>query len=53
MSGEIDALVFITPARAVIPDYRAAVKRYLIAYGFTGEPTPPVIGSAGATNINS
>ena len=27
--------------------------RYLTAYGLTGEPTPPVIGSAGATNMNS
>lgn len=26
---------------------------YLIASGFTGEPTPPVIGMAGATNKNS
>ena len=26
---------------------------YLIASGFTGEPTAPVIGSAGATNRNS
>jgi hypothetical protein len=27
--------------------------RYLIANGLTGEPTAPVIGSAGATNRNS
>jgi hypothetical protein len=26
---------------------------YLTAYGLTGEPTPPVIGNAGATNMNS
>jgi hypothetical protein len=26
---------------------------YLIASGFSGEPTAPVIGSAGATNMNS
>ena len=26
---------------------------YLIASGFTGDPTAPVIGSAGATNRNS
>ena len=26
---------------------------YLMTYGLTGEPTPPVIGSAGATNMNS
>ena len=26
---------------------------YFTAYGFTGEPTPPVIGSAGAQNMNS
>ena len=26
---------------------------YFTAYGFTGEPTAPVIGSAGATNMNS
>ncbi len=26
---------------------------YLIASGFTGDPTAPVIGSAGATNKNS
>ena len=26
---------------------------YLMASGFTGEPTAPVIGSAGATNMNS
>jgi hypothetical protein len=26
---------------------------YLIASGLTGEPTAPVIGSAGATNRNS
>jgi hypothetical protein len=26
---------------------------YLIASGFTGEPTAPVIGIAGATNRNS
>jgi hypothetical protein len=28
-------------------------RAYLIASGFTGEPTAPVIGSAGATNRNS
>src|SRR5215471_16064334 len=27
--------------------------RHLIASGFVGEPTAPVIGSAGATNMNS
>jgi hypothetical protein len=27
--------------------------RYFIASGFTGEPTAPVIGIAGATNRNS
>jgi len=26
---------------------------HLITYGLTGDPTPPVIGSAGATNMNS
>ena len=26
---------------------------YFIASGFVGEPTAPVIGKAGATNINS
>ena len=26
---------------------------HFTAYGFTGEPTAPVIGSAGATNMNS
>lgn len=26
---------------------------YLIANGLTGEPTAPVMGSAGATNMNS
>ena len=28
-------------------------RRYLIASGLTGEPTAPVIGMAGATNMNS
>jgi hypothetical protein len=26
---------------------------YLIAWGFIGEATPPVIGNGGATNMNS
>ena len=30
-----------------------AERVYLIASGLTGEPTPPVIGMAGATNRNS
>ncbi len=30
-----------------------ALHRYLMASGLTGEPTAPVIGSAGATNRNS
>jgi hypothetical protein len=41
-------------------EYAAAICRlreiqlsYLIASGLTGEPTPPVIGIAGATNRNS
>ena len=29
------------------------IKRYLIASGLVGEPTAPVIGIAGATNMNS
>ena len=32
---------------------RGETRCYLIANGFTGEPTAPVIGSAGATNKNS
>ena len=32
---------------------RKLTHRYLIASGLTGEPTPPVIGIAGATNRNS
>src|SRR2546422_2826643 len=34
------------PSRRAIP----CVAPYLIASGFTGEPTAPVIGSGGATN---
>jgi hypothetical protein len=42
------------PAQLLRPP-RSGVKqrRYLTAYGFTGEPTPPVIGNAGAQNMNS
>jgi hypothetical protein len=42
-------------ARKDSPSHRAALftVRYLIASGFTGEPTAPVIGIAGATNRNS
>jgi len=29
------------------------IMRYLIASGLVGEPTAPVIGIAGATNMNS
>ncbi len=29
------------------------LRNYLIANGFVGDPTAPVIGIAGATNINS
>src|SRR4051794_586924 len=32
---------------------RGYVRAYLIASGFTGEPTPPVIGRGGAENRNS
>jgi hypothetical protein len=37
----------------VIHDISAPFGRYLIASGLTGEPTAPVIGMAGATNMNS
>ena len=37
----------------VIHDMSAPFGRYLIASGLTGEPTAPVIGMAGATNMNS
>jgi hypothetical protein len=32
---------------------RGRAARHLIASGLTGEPTAPVIGIAGATNMNS
>jgi hypothetical protein len=32
---------------------RGGATRHLIASGLTGEPTAPVIGIAGATNMNS
>jgi hypothetical protein len=35
------------------PDSAKSSSAYLIANGFTGEPTAPVIGMAGATNRNS
>ncbi len=38
------------PARALCA---ASCSLYLIASGLIGEPTAPVIGSAGATNMNS
>src|SRR5665647_2668259 len=34
-------------------DKRSAIAGYLIASGLVGEPTAPVIGIAGATNMNS
>ena len=40
----------------LVDEHRASRHRtglYLIASGFTGEPTAPVMGSGGATNRNS
>jgi hypothetical protein len=37
----------------VRPRIRRVLSSYLIASGLTGEPTAPVIGIAGATNMNS
>ena len=41
------------PAQLFRRRIAAPEQRYLTAYGFTGDPTPPVIGSAGAQNMNS
>jgi hypothetical protein len=41
----------LTAYRLPLTAYR--LPPYLMASGFTGEPTAPVIGSAGATNRNS
>jgi hypothetical protein len=39
---------------ALNPGYQGHLRApYLIASGLTGEPTAPVIGIAGATNMNS
>jgi hypothetical protein len=34
-------------------DLMLAMKDYLMAWGLMGEPTAPVMGSGGATNMNS
>jgi hypothetical protein len=53
MNNAADRAVTVPPRyRGTVAD-AAPVAAYLIASGLVGEPTAPVIGIAGATNMNS
>ena len=50
----VDACVYWMPAFAGMTPWRCISRlTHLIASGLVGEPTAPVIGIAGATNMNS
>jgi hypothetical protein len=57
MAGLVAAIhVFLATSQGVVPACAGMTElhlHHLIAKGFTGLPTAPVIGIAGATNMNS